>query len=236
MNRKIGGFLVFFAAAFFAISLTLLASRPSTAATIEDDCVGNFGTWSGPSSDDGTCTYAANSNYAISHCGADSIYTETFDSSTETTTTACTAVAPTSTQSTSGYAGGCRREVRGPLPHPVKISLCHGKNGTVIFPTGACELKCTISSGIPAAAARKLPVDAEATLYVRVVNSGGVPGNDSYTVCFTLTGLDLNPPVVFRFFNGKWELAAIGNSENAFICVVGAGDGAYSLSEPPKGG
>ncbi|MEX2162340.1 MAG: hypothetical protein WD751_10565 [Anaerolineales bacterium] len=235
MKHFASGILILFAAIFFALSITLLSSRDSNAATPADDCVANFGTWAGATSDDGTCTYAANSNFAISHCGADYTYTETFDASEETVATACTLVVMSTFASpqATGY-GGCGNEVRGPLPQPIKISLCNGKNGTVTFPIGACELKCTITSRLPAAAARKLPGSAEATIYVRVVDAGGTPGDDSYTVCFSLGGLGSDPPAIYRFISGKWTLLAIGNSESQFICARGAADGAYYLGEPPK--
>ncbi|MEX1247141.1 MAG: hypothetical protein WEA61_01550 [Anaerolineales bacterium] len=94
-------------------------------------------------------------------------------------------------------------------------------------------MKCTIAKGLPKNIARKLPKGAAATLYVRIVDEGGLPGNHGYTVCFSLAGLGLDPPVIFQFRDGSWQPIAIGNAANDFICAVAAADGAFYLGEPP---
>jgi hypothetical protein len=66
------------------------------------------------------------------------------------------------------------------------------------------------------------------------VAPGGLVGEDSYVVCFSLQDLDLNPAIIFRFVGGAWVPVAIGNSESTLICASGSGDGAFFLGQPPK--
>ncbi|MEX1247140.1 MAG: hypothetical protein WEA61_01545 [Anaerolineales bacterium] len=135
MKRSIGGIvLILFAASFFVITMTLLAEEDASAGSTADFCTSNGGSWSGPDDLFGTCSYPANSASAISNCGADHSFAETFNQD-ETVVGSCTLVAQTQNSSRPGF-GGCGNEVRGPLIQPVKLSLCHGKNGTVTFPTG----------------------------------------------------------------------------------------------------
>ncbi len=124
--------------------------------------------------------------------------------------------------------------MRGPLEIRVTLALCHGKNGAATFPAGGCYIKCTITSALPGGAERKLPSTDYASIYVRTVAPGGLPGQDSYVVCFSLHNLDLNPPIIFRFVSGAWVPVAIGNSESTSICASGSGDGAFFLGQPPK--
>lgn len=218
-----------------ALSLAVLAWLQVDAATQEDVCVGNFGSWSGVDADFGTCTYAANSNWAIANCSSSiHTFTETFLSD-ESYTSTCTLVAAASSASGSAPApGGCKSEVRGPLEKKALLYLCHHKNGSATFPIGACALKCLISADLPDQAERKMPGNAAAVIYVRVVAPGGVPGNDSYTVCFYVGDLDLDPPSIYRYVGGEWVLVTYGNQANTMVCASAMGDGAFYLGEPQK--
>lgn len=81
----------------------------------------------------------------------------------------------------------------------------------------------------------KLPNSAVATLYVRTVDAGGSPSQDTYTVCFFVNeNLGLNPPTIYRFVGGAWVAVAIGNPDAGVICAVESGEGAYCLGEPSK--
>lgn len=216
---------------FLVLAMTLLARQEAAAATTADDCAASGGSWAGPDDYIGTCTYPANSTYAISNCGANRSFAEAFNPD-ESITGSCTLAAPTPNNGNSQPAyGGCRNEVRGPLTEPVKLSLCNHKNGTVTFPVGGCELKCTITQSIPKNIARKLPRGAAATIYVRLVDQGGLPGNHGYTVCFSLADLTLKPPAIFQYREGSWQAIAIGNADNDFICAVAAADGSFFLGE-----
>lgn len=213
---------------FFAGLLTLFASLDASAAN-NTDCANQGGSWSGINADEGTCTYPANSTEALNFCGADQQYTITYDSDGQWTTL-CTAIV-SSPASLMGY-GGCGTEVRGPLEHRVTLALCHNRNGAATFPTGSCFIKCTISPGLPAAAARKLPGSSYATIYVRSVAPGGEAGQDSYAVCFNLDDLGLDAPTIYRFISGSWEAVAIGNAESRVLCAAGSGDGSFYLGQP----
>jgi hypothetical protein len=198
--------------------------------------VGNFGSWSGVDADFGTCTYAPNSNWAIANCGADHEFTETWTDDEEHFTD-CNLILIPVTGGSSGESsdpGGCMTEVRGPLEQPVTLYLCHHKPGSATFPTGACALKCTISADLPGPADRKLPGNEVAVFYVRVVNPGGEPGTDRYTVCFYVKDLGLEPPSIYRFSGGEWVLVAYGTSNSSYVCASAAGDGAFYLGEPKK--
>jgi hypothetical protein len=221
-------------AAMLALGLAMLAWWQAAAATHQDDCIGNFGSWSGIDAETGTCTYAANSNWAIANCGADHIFTESFHPD-ESTTSGCTLyIAPASSGSGPPDPGGCRSEVRGPLEKKVVLYLCHHKNGSAAFPIGACSMKCTISADLPDQAERRLPGNAAAVIYVRVVEPGGAPGSDSYTVCFSVNDLGLTPPSLYRYVGGDWVRIAFGNENSTLLCASAAGDGAFYLGEPAK--
>jgi hypothetical protein len=105
------------------------------------------------------------------------------------------------------------------------LSLGAGKNGSVTFPAGTCGQKCTISSILPAGANSSLPGGAIATLYVRVVDEGGVPGTGSYTVCFN--NPDGEVLTIYRYVAGAWVALQAGSTSQ--LCVPGSGDGAFYL-------
>lgn len=224
------GVSLFIVTATFAALVLAILSPIDAIAAIEDDCLAGGGSWAGPGANDGTCTYPANSAEAISNCGIDSIYTVTYNSNTEEITPACTSVASTG----AGDVGGCRSEVRGPLEEAVALALCHGKNGSAAFAIGSCWIKCVISPGLPGPAARKLPGNAEAAIYVRVITPNGDASLFSYTVCFFVGDLDLRPPSIYRFVSGTWTLVAFGNENSQFICANAIEDGAFYLGEPNK--
>lgn len=235
MKFATGAATVAFAAILFALTLSVL-SPIDASATIEDDCVLDGGSWDGLGADDGTCTFSANSSEAVSNCGADSIYSVTYNSNTEEITPACTAVLGSSVSSESSSAGwgGCRSEVRGPLEQEVTLWPCNGKNGSATFSIGACFIKCVVASGLPGPAARKLPSNAEATLYVRVITPDWETSAYAYTVCFYVGDLNLKPPSLYRFVNGAWTLIAFGNENSQFVCANAIEDGAFYLGEPKK--
>lgn len=221
---------VLLAAFFCAVLITFLATSDA-AASNETDCVANGGSWNSADPTVGTCTYPPNSTVAFAQCGPNKQYTFTFFVGGGTQFV-CTFVAPAA--SSSGESGGCRSEVRGPLEQVVTLAVCHGKNGAATFPIGACALKCSVSSALPAAAARKRPKNTVATIYVRTIGSGGADSNDPYTVCFDVGDLGLDPPIIFRYVDSSWTPVAIGNSASTVVCATGAGEGAFALGEPPK--
>jgi hypothetical protein len=225
--------LVILLAVGLASSLTLLAWVQADAATHQDDCIGNFGSWSGTDAETGTCTFTANSNWAIANCGADHTFTEEFTDD-ETYIPACTLFVLAASSSGQPESGGCKTEARGPLETRVVLYLCHLKNGSATFPVGACSLKCVISADLPAQAERKMPGNAAAVIYVRLVAPGGTPGTDTYTVCFNVADLGLQPPSIYRFTGGEWVLVAFGNEASTVVCTVARGDGAFYLGEPSK--
>ncbi len=224
--------LVVFAASFFVIIITVLASRQASAGGNEDYCLVNGGTWTGSSTFAGTCSYPPNSSLANQVCGPDMALTVEYNSD-ESIVNTCSDP-PAASSAGPGY-GGCGNEVRGPLPQPITLPLCGGKNGSATFPVGDCKLKCTVTNRLPQLAEKKVPNGAEATIYVRVIDPGGLPGVDSYTVCFSLENLDLDPPAIYRWVGGQWELQMIGNKDSNFICSMADGDGAFYLGKAPQG-
>jgi hypothetical protein len=216
---------------FFASLLTFLASSEAAAAT-EDDCLVDGGSWSGFTSDLGTCTYPEGTSSAVAACGAHATLARTYNQD-ETIVDVCTAIPQAAVESGPGY-GGCGNEVRGPLTQARTLFLCNGKNGAVTFPIGACGLKCTITNGLPVTSNNKLPRNTEATLYVRTINPGGAGNDDSYVVCFNVNDLDTDSPALYRFVSGAWVVIAIGNANSQVLCASGAGEGAYCLAPAPK--
>jgi hypothetical protein len=220
---------------FFAVVFTLIASLDAAAVTTADQCAIDGGTWLDVDPNIGTCSFSAGSSTAISHCGNDHSYSVTYNQD-ETTDELCTYVAPPAAPAT-GSSGGpgygyCGNEVRGPLEHPVTLWLCKNRNGSATFPTGACYIKCTISSGLPAPARRKIKSHIYASIYVRSIAPGGEPGTDSYVVCFNLGDLNLKTPTIYRYVSGSWVAVAIGTAESKVLCASASADGAFYLGQP----
>lgn len=235
MKKALQGITVLLAAFFFAAIVTILASR-NAAASNNSVCDLNGGVWTpdAGSVEVGTCYYPPNSPGATLNCPANYEYTIIYYSD-ESLQDWCAFVAPLATSgSGSGDSGGCRSEVRGPLEKIVTLAVCHGKNGAATFPIGSCALKCSVSSALPAAAARKLPNSVVATLYVRTIIPGGGPSDDTYSVCFNINDLGLDPPIIFRFVGGAWTPIAVGNPDSSVVCAAGSSEGSYCLGEPPK--
>ena len=197
------------------------------AVTLETACISAGGSWTDSGGGWGSCRYPANNGTAISNCGANSSYTVTYEPN-ESIITVCSA----SSGGGGAVYGGCRNEVRGILEAPDTIYVCHGKNGQATFPTGACELKCSISTGLPSGPARNLPRHAVATVYVRVVDADGSPASDSYIVCFDLDE-DLDTPAIYRYVSGAWIWQPASISGNK-ICTSASGDGSFFLGEAPS--
>jgi hypothetical protein len=94
------------------------------------------------------------------------------------------------------------------------------------FSAGVCLQKCTVNSGVPAGAKKALPGKGViATLYVRVVNEGGEPGNGAYRACFA--NPDLNDVVIYQFISGVWTPVMYGTAST--FCAPAMGDGAFYL-------
>jgi hypothetical protein len=192
-----------------ALALPLLGGSAALA------CEYDGGTWSGSDVMSGTCTFAPGTDKFTAHCtSTDSSYYENYDS---------------------GVLGGsgCVSGYNPPVStdnnsdETVTLNLPGGKNGSVTFPPGACPQKCSISHNLPAGANSSVPDDALATLYVRVVDEGGTPGEGSYTVCFS------NPKaealVIYRYLGGVW--VAMRSAASDPICTVASGDGAFYLGD-----
>lgn len=90
--------------------------------------------------------------------------------------------------------------VRGPLEEPVTLALCGRKSGVAHLL--ACDLKCVITASLPAAAERKMPPTAVATMYIRTLDPGGIKNNDTDTICFIVKDLGLTPPTIYRYIAG----------------------------------
>lgn len=193
-----------------------------TPSTPEADCLAASGVWSGADSNNGDCTYAAGSSAALFACGAGYEYTETYVAGLFASGQ-CTFTSTDSDDDTPSASDG--GEVNGVGTGPITLVLGGGDNGSATFPPSSCPQKCTISPGLPAAAHAGLPSDAFATMYVRVVDEGGVPGTGTYTVCFK--NPDNDPVTVYRFVGGVW-VAVAANSGNP-ICTTASGDGAFYL-------
>ncbi len=160
----------------FLLLLALLASTTTPAfagGSGEGVCIANGGTWVGPNGA-GTCIYAAGDIISVVNCGEGYIYYVHYFFDVETSSE-CVVVPPPedTTKFTDDENGGT-----------TTLNLGGEKNGSATFPPGTCPQKCTISSSLPNNAANDLPADALATMYVRVVNEDGTPGDGSYTVCF----------------------------------------------------
>jgi hypothetical protein len=67
-----------------------------------------------------------------------------------------------------------------------------------------------------------------------VVTPNGEASPFSYTVCFFVGDLGLNPPSIYRFVNGAWALVAFGNENSRVVCANSVADGAFYLGEPSK--
>lgn len=189
--------------------------------TPEADCDAAGGSWSGADSDNGDCAYAEGSSAAVFSCGAGYEYTETYVAGIFSSSQ-CSVAASDSDDETSGSDEG---EVTGEGTQPITLTLGGGNNGSATFPPDACPQKCTIGSGLPAAAKDGVPSDALATVYVRVVDVGGGPGTGTYTVCFK--NPDNDPVTLYRFVGGAW--VAVAATTGNPICTTASGDGAFYL-------
>jgi hypothetical protein len=95
------------------------------------------------------------------------------------------------------------------------------------FSIGVCLQQCTVNNQLPKQAKNNLPSKGVlATLYVRVVDENGEPGNGVYRACFA--NPDGNKVVIFQFISGTWIPVMYGSA--ATFCTSGAGDGSYYLA------
>jgi hypothetical protein len=100
-------------------------------------------------------------------------------------------------------------------------------NGSATFPPGSCPQQCTINSTLPNNAKNDLPGDELATMYVRVVNEDGAPGDGSYVVCFSNPhGASLT---IYRYIAGAWVALRVAAVDP--ICITASGDGAFYLGD-----
>lgn len=102
------------------------------------------------------------------------------------------------------------------------------KNGSAgaNFSEGVCLQQCTVNNQLPNGAKNALPNKGVlATLYVRVVDEGGAPGNGSYSACFA--NPDGEDVVIYQFVSGSWLPVMYGSATT--FCAPGNGDGAFYL-------
>ncbi|MEX2160649.1 MAG: hypothetical protein WD751_01940 [Anaerolineales bacterium] len=204
-----------------AVVPALLMASPAYAFDFSD-CASAGGTWSGLI-DTGTCTYDASHALSIASClPGESLEQEYVFGGLFTSTCIAASSSSSSSGETQTYTPIVLDE---DITEPTTLVLGAGKNGSATFPPGTCQQKCSISAVLPAGAAGALPGDALATIYVRVVNDGGEPGEGSYTLCFS------NPEgatlTIYRYLGGAWVAVAVGSSNP--LCASGSGDGAFYL-------
>ncbi|MEX1247884.1 MAG: hypothetical protein WEA61_05335 [Anaerolineales bacterium] len=204
-------------AVVLAVVMALASTSIARAGTLLDDqCFASGGTWELLTFPFVSCTYPPGSDVAVAQCGQGYSVTYTYELIGETTVDILciqTADAPILTEDSDNPG------------QPATLHLGGGKNGSVTFPPGSCPQKCTISASLPAGANSSLPSGALATLYVRVVDEGGVPGTGSYTVCFDNTdGASLT---IYRYIAGAWVAVSAASSNP--ICTTASGDGAFYL-------
>ncbi len=201
-------------AAIFALLLALTFASPAYASGFAQDiCEANDGTWSGPNNMNGTCTYVSGDIIAVTNCGAGYSYLVYFVADAETGSDCIADPSPD--------LGGTTAN----SDVPTTLNLGGEKNGSATFPAGTCPQQCTISPSLPNNAANDLPADALATMYMRVVDEGGVPGSGTYTVCFNNPNHEL--VTIYRFVSGAWVAVAV--SEGSPICTTASGDGSFYL-------
>lgn len=213
---------------FLVIAVSLLVTTPALAGGpyTSTYCASIGGTWSGLGSVDGQCKWAANTATAIAACGADQDYTVLVSAghsfSSSCTTPASSSPDPVSDEDQSHPED---QATDGGSEGPVTLTLGGDKNGSVTFPPETCPQKCTISSKLPSEAKQHLPSNALATMYVRVIDAGGNPGNGSYQVCFN--NAKNEAVVIYRFVSGAW--VGMAASSGSQICTTANGEGSFYL-------
>lgn len=193
------------------VALTL-SSSPALASTIKGECEAQGGTWKGPDSSNGSCTYGEASDFAEKYCGSSyAVYTEDFSAGVFT---------GADCNYTRGFGGRGDTSDNKAATGPITLNVSGGKNGKVTFPAGLCDPQCSITPTLPTPAKNALPSGVLAKLYVRVPSSAA-----SYLVCFkNPSGQALS---AYRLVGDAW-VRVLSSSSNPG-CFYANGSGAFYL-------
>ena len=230
----------------FSLALTLALAAgifvtPALAATTEEYCIGEGAVWEGSSGDIGTCFFPPSHEYFTEESCDPAIHDSYYERYNPHIYDWGCKAKPASSSGGNGNSGNDKNGVadRGKKidnsdPGNTEVNegneetttlTIPGGAGWVTFPAGSCPQKCTVSPSLPGPANSSLPSDALATVYVRVVDEGGAPGNGSYTVCFN--NLDNEILTIYRYVSGAWSAIQVANGNP--ICINASGDGAFYL-------
>jgi hypothetical protein len=224
------------------IILASLSTTTAYAATRKETCELASGTWvsepgTGLPDEHGVCTYGAATATALAFCAANPgyEYVTTWDNTGGYVSDVCVDPGPVLSGSSSGSYIEPEVIKWAKRPESTKNPQNNGSTSTnlnladgsvnVTFDSDSCSQQCTISRQLPRSARNSLPSDVAATLYVRVVDSGGNPGNGSYNACFANNSG--NSLTIYKFISGAWVAQATSSSNP--ICVNSSGDGAFYL-------
>lgn len=149
-------------------------------------CANDGGTWSGPQTITGTCTFAANSSPAIAACGTDNDYEVTYSTGYSTGST-CTPVAagPTTSEADCTGAGG---GWRGPDSDNGTCTFAAGSSTAVTFCGANYEYSLDYTAGSATSAICTYVAPTESDEDTRDEDGGGVNGPADTPVTLALGG------------------------------------------------
>ena len=239
--------------AAFAVS-----SVSASDTTGESICTNSDGIWAGVSGSNtvGTCTFPANSSFAVSSCGADKDYVQTYTTPGSPDSAVCVAL-PSSgwgdneasvtlsrqlrCEQTEGdwywdeNLVGCQRTLVDPPER--QNSAIDGQAFTSNFNGGTvtwdpCKNKCHVSNQIFKKAANNMPSDPRLTLlastYVKLSQNADDPG--SQNICFSVPG---GGGVFFikQWVSNAWKnvTTSFGLQEGDSACWTFSGDGTFTF-------
>jgi hypothetical protein len=195
------------ASVLLALVIALTYTSPALAADAEDLCTTSGGTWKGPDSQNGRCTFAPGDPTAVSSCGSDlKEYWLTYESNVEVSAKC-------------RFPNQRRTSTDGPSPKEFTLRLSNGK-ARVTFAPGTCTRNCSISANLPSVPKSAILLTPLATLNVRSASKG------LYRVCFSnVNGLRVR---IYRFLNSVWVPISPVSSAG-LVCARTSGDGSFYL-------